>query len=79
MIVIYTQENTYIKKDAESSRDILITIYGKKFGEEAYSVIKDAVEGASYRKNGGPLVQVISKDTAEKIYKKENELGMLTV
>ena len=77
MIVIYTQDNTHIKTDADDARDILTSVYGEKLGEEAYFAVKGAREGTSYRKYGGPLVQVVSKENAELIREKEIAVGMM--
>ena len=35
MIVIFTQDNTIISKDADSARADLISLYGEKLGAEA--------------------------------------------
>ncbi len=44
---------------------------------EAYDTVKNAREGASYRKNGGPLVRVVSKEKAAEIREKETAIGMM--
>ena len=77
MIVIYTQDKTFIRKHADAAKDVLTSVYGEKLGAEAYSAVKDAREGTSYRKNGGPLVQVVTKKQAEEIQKKEAAIGMM--
>lgn len=77
MIVIYTQEETYIRKDADAAKGVLMSIYGEKLGAEAYSAVKDAREGKSYRKNGGPLIRVVTKEQAAVICKKETAIGMM--
>ena len=77
MVVIYTQEETFIRKDAETAKDILTKVYGAKLGAEAYATVKDGRIGASYRKNGGPLVQVVDKEKAEWIREKETSIGMM--
>lgn len=77
MIIIYTQDKTYIHNDANSAKNNLLSVYGTKFGLEAYNTVKNAREGVSYRKNGGPLVCVTSKEEAEIIYEKELQIGML--
>lgn len=71
MIVIYTQDETIIRKDADAAKKDLIDLYGAKLGEEAYAAVKDARVGASYRKNGGPLVRVVTKEQAAEIREKE--------
>ena len=50
MIVIYTQNETYFRDDADTARSILTSVYGAKLGEQAYAAVKDAQIGASYRK-----------------------------
>ena len=40
MIVIYTQENTIIKNDADTAKGELINLYGEKLGVEAYVAVK---------------------------------------
>lgn len=77
MIVIYTQDETFIRTDADAAKDVLTSVYGEKLGAEAYSVVKDAREGTSYRKNGGPLVQVVAKEQASVIREKETAIGMM--
>jgi len=77
MIIIYTQDKTYIHKDADSAKADLISAYGTKFGCEAYENVKKAREGTRYRKNGGPLVCVVGKKEADKISEKESMIGMI--
>lgn len=77
MIVIYTQDNTIIRKDANSAREDLTSLYGEKLGVEAYTAVKNDRIGASYRKYGGPLVRVISREAAERIREKETAVGMM--
>ena len=77
MIVIYTQDETFIRKDADAAKGVLTSVYGEKLGAEAYVTMKNAREGASYRKNGGPLVRVVSKEQAEDIRAKETAIGMM--
>ena len=67
MIVIYTQDETIIKKDADAAKGDLIRVYGEKLGAEACKEIKDGRPGAAYRKHGGPLVKVVSKVESELI------------
>ena len=71
MIVIYTQDNTIIKSDANAAREDLISLYGEKLGAEAYAAVKNGRIGAAYRKYGGPLVKVVSKEQAEFVKVKE--------
>lgn len=77
MIIIYTQEKTYIRNDADSAKDVLNTVYGEKLGMEAYAAVKDADNGTTYRKNGGPLIKVVTKEEAVKIREKETAIGMM--
>ncbi len=77
MIVIYTQDETFIREDADAAKGILTSVYGERIGAEAYSAVKDAREGSTYRKNGGPLVQVVSKEQAATIRDKETAIGMM--
>ena len=77
MIVIYTQDNTIIREDADAAQGDLISLYGEKLGAEAYAAVKNARIGAAYRKYGGPLVKVVSKEDAELIKTKEIVAGMM--
>lgn len=77
MIIIYTQNETFIRNDAEDAKSILLSEYGHKLGLEAYSAVKNGREGMTYRKNGGPLVAVVSKEQCEIIREKEMAIGML--
>ena len=77
MIIIYTQDNTIIRNDADAARRDLISLYGEKIGEEAYSAVRNGRIGATYRKYGGPLVKVISREDAEKIEEKEISIKMM--
>ena len=77
MIVIYTQDNTIIREDADSAREDLISLYGVKLGTEAYAAVKNGRNGASYRKYGGPLVKAISSEDAVRIREKETVIGMM--
>lgn len=77
MIVIYTQDNTIIRKDADTARDDLLGLYGEKLGAEAYAAVKNAHIGAAYRKYGGPLVKVVGEEDVGKIRDKEEKIGML--
>ena len=77
MVVIYTQDETFIRTDADASMDILVTLYGEKLGKEAYVAVKDAQIDTSYRKHGGPLVRVVTKERAEEIRAKEASIRMI--
>lgn len=68
---------TYIRNDADAAKSVLLSVYGEKLGTEAYAAVKNAREGVSYRKNGGPLVRVVSKDKAAEIREKETAIGMM--
>lgn len=65
MIVIYTQDKTYIKNNADAALPILISVYGPKLGKEAYNTIRNARVGKVYRKHGGPRVEVVSEERGE--------------
>ena len=77
MLVIYSQDKTYIRDDLDSAKETIIGLYGSKLGLEAVENLKGAREGYSFRKNGGPLIKVVSNDFAREIEKKESELGLL--
>lgn len=77
MIVIYTQDETFIRENADAAKDVLCSVYGEKFGLEAYNAVNHARPGASYRKNGGPLVRGIDKEKAAVIKEKETAIGMM--
>ena len=46
-------------------------------GREAYETVKGARVGVSYRKNGGPLVRVVSPEMATEIQRKETAVGLM--
>ena len=77
MIIIFTQDETYIRNDADSAKGVLNTVYGEKLGMEAYATVKGAGNGTTYRKNGGPLIRVVTKEEAVKIREKETDIGMM--
>ena len=77
MIVIYTQDNTIMRENADDARGDLISLYGEKLGAEAYAAVKNERIGAAYRKYGGPLVKVVSKEDTELIKTKEIVAGMM--
>ena len=77
MIVIYTQDNTIIRENADAAKGDLVSLYGEKLGAEAYAAVKDGRVGSTYRKHGGPLVKVVSKENAESIRIKEEAVGMI--
>ena len=77
MIVIYTQDNTIIRENADDARGDLISLYGEKLGAEAYAAVRNGRSGATYRKYGGPLVKVVSREDAEVIKTKEIAVGMM--
>ena len=77
MIIVYTQDKTYFCKDGNEAKDILAYVYGDKLGTEAYNFVDKAPLGTTYRKNGGPLVRIVTKEQAEKIREKEKAIGML--
>lgn len=77
MIIIYTQDKTIIRNDADAARRDFISLYGEKLGAEAYKAVKSGRTGATYRKYGGPLVKVVSREDAETINGREAMIGML--
>ena len=77
MVVIYTQDETYIRSNADEAKSLLASVYGEKLGTEAYEAVKNGRDGVSYRKNGGPLVQVVTDKKAEEIQMKEFAIGMI--
>ena len=77
MIVIYDQDGTWIHNNADEAKDTLLEVYGEKFGQEAYKYLQHAPMGSSFRRNGGPLVQVVDKEKAAWIRGKEAAIGML--
>ena len=77
MIIIYTQDKTYIMDDADAAKSKLLSVYGEKLGAEAYAAAKSGRIGTSYRKNGGPLIRVVTKELAAEICKKETAIGMM--
>ena len=76
MIIMYTQDKTYIYDDVDLAKKDLLSVYGIKLGTEAYEKIKHAREGTRYRKNGGPLVCVVNKEKASEIAARESLIGM---
>lgn len=77
MIIIYTQDNTIIRENADAARGDLISLYGEKLGAEAYAAVRNGRIGTAYRKYGGPLVKVVSREDAEHIRAKEEKIGMI--
>lgn len=77
MVVIYAQEGTYLRSDMLDALDVLDEVYGPKLAQDAYNKLKDAPVGFSFRKNGGALVKIVSKQQAEEIRQKERAIGML--
>ena len=77
MIVVYTQDETFIRENADMAKGILETVYGEKLGREAYRTVDKAPAGTVYRKNGGPLVQVVTRETGAEIREKEIVIGMM--
>lgn len=77
MVVIFSQDRTWIHNNADDAKATLLQIYGSKLGMEAFNRIQHAPEGTSYRQSGGLLVQVVSKEKAAWIREKENALGMM--
>lgn len=77
MIIIYTQDFTAIKADIIQAREVLLSVYGDKLGQEVYEKLKNSPIGTGYQKYGGPLIKVVSKKDAESIREKELAIGML--
>ncbi len=77
MIVIYTQDETIIRNDADDAKSVFISVYGEKIGAEAYDVVNNGRVGTVYRKNGGPLIKVVTKEQASVIREKETSIGMI--
>lgn len=77
MVAIFTGDATYIKSDIDEAFDTFVEVYGSKLADEAYNKLKNAPLGFSYRKNGGPLIKIISKEDANIIKDKERSLGRL--
>ena len=77
MIVIYTQNNTIIKNSLDAAKDDIVRLYGEKLGAEAYTRLKNERIGDSYRKSGGPLIKVVTKEQAKTIFEKESSIGMI--
>ena len=77
MIVIYTQDETYIKDNADVALPILNSIYGEKLAQEAYNTIRNGRIGTIYRKYGGPRVEVVSEERGEWIREREREISRL--
>lgn len=77
MIIIYTQDVTYIKENTDAAKDIRCSVYGDKLGKEAYNAVNKSRIGASCRKNDGPLVQFVSNEKAAVIPEKKIAIGMI--
>ena len=77
MIVIYTQDRTSIYEDIKAAETDIIGLYGAKFGTEACRILRDGRPGASFRRHGGPLIRIVSREEAEWVREKEKKAGML--
>jgi len=66
-VIRTSNDRTYLRI-GDKSKEML----GEKLGSEAYAAVKNAREGTSYRKNGGPLVRVVGKEKAVEICEKGN-------
>ena len=75
MIVIYTQDNTIIRDEADTAREDLINLHGEKLGKEVYAAVKNGRAGTTYWKNGGPLVKAVNREDAEIIRVKEDRVS----
>lgn len=76
MLIIYTQDGTIIREDADAAKKDMIILYGKKIGIEAYDAMKNGREGVTFRRYGGPLIKKVSQKEAETIKGKERCIGM---
>lgn len=47
MIIIYTQDKTFIRDDADAARSVLLAAYGEKLGEDAYAIVKNSRTGVT--------------------------------
>lgn len=74
MIVIYTQDRSYIFDGLDSAKETIISLYGEKLGTEAYYALKRSPTGAAYRRYGGPLITIVNSEKAEWIRNKEKSL-----
>lgn len=74
MIVIYTQDKTLTRKNADDAKDIFVFRLWGETWKRGISNSKQSPVGTAYRKNGGPLVQVVTKEKAEWIERKESVL-----
>lgn len=77
MVVIYTQDETFIRNTLKDAEDILLDVYGSKFTQEILKTMDDRKVGASFRAKGGLLVRIVSSEDAQAIRKKEIEIGMM--
>ncbi len=77
MVVIYTQDQTYVFNTSEEAKDLIISLYGEKVGKQAYQTIKNSRPGSVFRKYGGPLIKVVNATTANSIIEKEIKIGMI--
>jgi hypothetical protein len=75
VIAIFSQDGTWVHNDAEEAKARLLEIYGEKLGQMAYDSVKRAPVGTAFRRNGGPLVQVVDKEKAAWIREKEAALA----
>ena len=51
MIVINTLDDTFIRENADATKDVLYSVYGEKIGLKAYKTVNQAPVGASFRKH----------------------------
>lgn len=75
MIAIFSQDGTRDHNNAEEAKARLLEIYGEKLGQMAYDSVKRAPVGTAFRRNDGPLVQVVDKEKAAWIREKEAALA----
>lgn len=77
MIIIFDQNKTYIKNNLREASELIKTIYGEKLGLEAIKALNNECIGSSWRKNGGPLIQIVNKEKANWIREKETAIDMM--
>ena len=77
MIVIYEQDKTYIYNDTAGAEKTIMSLYGAKLGREACETLEKGRMGTVYRRYGGPRIEIVSEEDAERIRVKEEDAGML--
>ena len=77
MIIIYDQDKTYIYNNLSDAKEMIIALYGVKFGREACTAMRNGRPGTVYRRYGGPRIEIVSDADAERIRVREAAAGML--